>query len=84
MHIHLHMAVKTITITEIAYRKLARLKRGGESFSDVINRVLGGPSAKSLIGVLDVEGGEAVEREVRRMRREMDSAAQEKADEFRR
>jgi predicted CopG family antitoxin len=78
------MAVKTITVTEDAYRKLARLKRGGESFSDVINRVLGGPSAKTLIGVLDVKGGADVEREVRRARREMDASTQKRAHGLRR
>ena len=46
------MAVKTITITEDAYRKLARLKRGNESFSAAINRPLGGPSALALDGLL--------------------------------
>lgn len=33
------MAVKTITVTEDAYRALAALKREGESFSDVIRRI---------------------------------------------
>jgi predicted CopG family antitoxin len=78
------VAVKTITVTEDAYRKLARLKRGGESFSNVINRVLGGPSAKSLVGVLDGEAGERLDREVRRMRREMDAAMRKRAADLRR
>jgi predicted CopG family antitoxin len=84
VHIHLFVAVKTITVTEDAYRKLARLKRTGESFSDVINRVLGGPSAKSLVGALDGEGGEQVDREVRRMRRELEVAMRKRAAELRR
>ncbi|HKZ63962.1 MAG TPA: antitoxin VapB family protein [Thermoplasmata archaeon] len=33
------MAVKTITVTEDAYAALAALKRGSESFSDVIRRL---------------------------------------------
>jgi len=33
------MAHKTLTISEEAYEALARLKREGESFTDLINRI---------------------------------------------
>ena len=66
------MAVKTITITEEAYRKLARLKRGGESFTEVINRTLGGPSALELAGVLTPRTGDENAQEVKRIRRVLD------------
>ncbi len=41
------MAVKTVTLTEDAYVALAGLKRGGESFSDVVRRLARGN--KSLL-----------------------------------
>ena len=66
------MAVKTITITEEAYRRLARLKRENESFTEVINRVLGGPSALGLVGLLDSATADKVEAKIRRMRRDLD------------
>ncbi len=70
------MAVKTITITVEAYRKLARHKRGNESFTDVINRVLGGPSALELEGLLDPIPAGEVEAGIRRVRRELDERAE--------
>jgi len=67
------MAVKTITITEEAYRKLARLKREHESFTDVINRALGGPSALELAGLLDSATADKVKSDIRRMRRHIEA-----------
>ncbi len=36
------MAVKTITITDIAYMRLSRLKKPGESFTDLLLRLTEG------------------------------------------
>jgi predicted CopG family antitoxin len=44
------MATKTITVTEKAYRTLARCKAPGESFTQTIERELGGRLA--TIGAL--------------------------------
>lgn len=42
------MAVRTITVTEAAYARLAALKRPGESFTDVILRLTGRRSLARL------------------------------------
>jgi len=49
------MAVKTITIDMEAYERLAREKRPGESFSQVIRRLLGARkmTARNLLESLD-------------------------------
>ncbi len=65
------MATKTVSLRESAYRKLKNLKRGGESFSDVIERI------SSDQGLEDLEGsypeiGE-VEEELRQERKEFET-----------
>ncbi len=65
------MATKTITIDLDAYRRLSRAKRDGESFSQVIKRVV--PMridykkwSRSLRDALDEEALDTVERRVRK------------------
>ncbi len=66
------MSVKTITVTIEAYRKLRRAKRPGESFTDVINRIMGGPSVLELAGILDDEAGARMEEAIQEIRRDFD------------
>lgn len=42
------MGVRTITVTDAAYERLAAQKRPGESFTDVVLRLAGRPSLADL------------------------------------
>src|SRR3972149_711875 len=55
MHIHRCMGSKTISLEDSAYERLLAAKRAGESFSDVVHRVLGGhdPSFLDFQGLVD-------------------------------
>ncbi len=47
------MATKTINLTEGAYARLHALKREGESFSNVVDRLTGKFALLELVGILD-------------------------------
>lgn len=47
------MPSRTVNLSEDAYRRLENLKREGESFSDVVNRITGKYALRDLVGVLD-------------------------------
>jgi len=49
------MATKTINLTEGSYARLQALKREGESFSDVVDRLTGKFALLDLVGILDEE-----------------------------
>ncbi len=72
MHIHRCMGSRTISLEDGAYEKLKASKRPGESFSDVVHRLLGPrqPSLLDLHGLLDEDGARELAATVERMRRE--------------
>lgn len=76
------MAVKTITITEDAYTRLAALKTANESFSDVIRKVVGKNSLLDLIGALKKENAIALRKAVREVRADADARVERTARRF--
>ena len=66
------MGTKTISLEDSAYEKLRAAKRPGESFSDVIRRVLGGrePSFSDFRGLVDRRGARGLAEAIAKMREE--------------
>lgn len=63
------MASKTISLDEAAYTKLKAAKRPGESFSDVVHRLVepDQPSLHEFVGLLDEDTAEALASVIDRM-----------------
>ena len=66
--IYTELATKNIAISEEAYERLKALKRPGESFTEVIERMTRSKSILDLAGVLSKEQARAVSEEVRGVR----------------
>jgi predicted CopG family antitoxin len=68
-HTYTHiMATRTINLSEESYTRLRSLKKGNESFSDVVNRITGKFLLLELAGILDKDSAERL----RKAKREMD------------
>ncbi len=70
------MVVKTITITEEAYRSLKARKAGEESFSDVILRLTRRRPLRDFVGILSPESADAIRQAIdedRTLRRRVDA-----------
>lgn len=66
------MGSRTISLDDDAYEKLKGAKQPGESFSDVVHRLLGPsrPRLTELAGLLDETAAEELADVVERMRQE--------------
>jgi predicted CopG family antitoxin len=62
------MATRTINLTEESYTRLRSLKRGNESFSEVVNRITAKFMLLKLAGVLDPDEA----KRLRKAKRDMD------------
>lgn len=58
------MATKTISITEEAYERLQARKKGGESFTEVINRITGKSSLLDYAGLLSAKEAKTLEEKI--------------------
>jgi predicted CopG family antitoxin len=63
------MAVKTITITEEAYRSLKAMKGQKESFSGTILRITKKKSLDEFFGILTEKEGRALEKTIMEQRK---------------
>ena len=68
------MPSKTIMIQHDTYKKLKRLKRGNESFNDLILRLLSETqNLEPFFGILSEHEGDAIDRELSQVRISMDN-----------
>lgn len=58
------MATKNISITEDAYRRLANLRKGNESFSEIISRVTKKGDWRRHFGILSKEKADILEKSI--------------------
>jgi predicted CopG family antitoxin len=75
------VASKNVALAEDAYNLLARQKRPGESFSDVVRRIAGRPNPMDYVGAWsDMTDAEAarMKRDVKRWRASSDAKLRRK------
>lgn len=70
LHIHMLMGTRTISLADDAYEALSKMRRPGESFSDVVRRLTRSRSLTELADAVDPAAAEAIADAVGANRRE--------------
>ncbi len=77
------MASKTIMIQQETYEKLKRLKRGNESFNDLILRLVDKKQdLNPFFGILSEKEGDVIDHTLSQVRISMDKADNLRGDDF--
>ncbi len=63
------MGARNISISDEAYERLKSIKKPGESFTDVINRLTGRRSILELAGIISREEGREMKLGVKEIRK---------------
>ena len=77
------MATKNISITEEAYMRLASLRKGKESFSEIINKVTRKTSLLRFAGILSKESGDRLEKNIQQLRQNYNRDAKRRLQKLR-
>ena len=77
------MATKTLTITEDAYERLAALKEGNDSFSDVIVKNFPKHSLLELAGILTHQQADTLRKNIAESRKRSNERMDRLAKRFR-
>lgn len=64
------MGTKNIAISDDAYQMLKALKKSGESFTEVIERITRGSAVLELAGILSKTEATSVEKRIKEIRRQ--------------
>ena len=64
-----YMGSKNISISDEAYLRLAELKTGNESFTDVIYKLTNRTNILDLRGIIKEEEGKSLEKNIKKSRR---------------
>ncbi len=67
-HVCVGMATKNISITQEAYDRLATLRKGKESFSEIIKRLTHARKLMQFAGILSKESADELEKNIARLR----------------